>query len=294
MSDNTHTSRVVLGTVQFGMAYGIANVHGKPSFETVCEIVRTAFDGGVRTFDTAAAYGDSEAVLGRALARLGCSDGASIVSKIPPIETETDEQAAAFIKRTLVTSLRRLGVERLSACLLHRESDIRYLPLLETMVDQGLIGAAGVSLDTAHFIEAGAAARCVQLPCNVLDRRFARFWPLARERGTRVYARSVYLQGLLLMSEAKIRPSLAAVVPVRRALADVARDAGMTLAELCMRFTLSNPGVWGVLVGVDTAEQLQENLRVAASGALPADILRRIGEVVPELPETIVRPALWR
>ena len=245
-------SGIMLGTVQFGLAYGIANIHGKPSFETVCDIVETACDGGVRALDTAAAYGDSEAVLGRALARLGLRDKLEVVSKIPPIEAETDAQAAAFIERTLAASLRNLGLERLSACLLHREDDLRFLPLLEAMVGKGLIGEAGVSLDTARFIREGVTARCVQLPCNILDRRFDRFWPLARARGTRVFTRSVYLQGLLLMPEDKIRPSLAAVVSVRRKLADIARDAGLTLAELCMRFALSNPDISSVLVGVDT------------------------------------------
>jgi len=289
-----HASKIVLGTVQFGMAYGIANTRGKPSFETVCDIVETAWEGGIRTLDTAAAYGDSEAVLGRALARLGLRDKLEVVGKIPPIEAETDAQAAAFIADTVAASLRLLGVGRLSACLLHRETDIRFLPLLEDLVRKGLIGEAGVSLDTPRYILEGASARCVQLPCNVLDRRFDRFWPLARARGTRVFSRSVYLQGLLLMPEDRIKPGLAAVVPVRRRLAELAREAGLTLAELCMRFALSNPAVSGVLVGVDTAAQLRENLRAAEPGALPDDLLARVNVAVPDLPEAIVRPALWR
>ena len=232
-------------------------------------------------------------MLGRALARLGLRGKLEVVGKIPPIEAETDAQAAAFIESTLAASLRHLGLERLSACLLHREDDLRFLPLLEAMVGKGLIGEAGVSLDTARFIREGVTARCVQLPCNILGRRFDRFWPLARARGTRVFTRSVYLQGLLLMPEDKIRPSLAAVVSVRRKLADIARDAGLTLAELCMRFALSNPDISSVLVGVDTAEQLRENLRAAASGPLSADLLAQVNAAVPEFPEAIVRPALW-
>lgn len=287
-------SRLVLGTVQFGQTYGIANVHGKPSFETVCEIVKTAYEGGIRTLDTAAAYGDSEIVLGRALTRLGLRDKLSVVSKIPPIEGETDAQAAAFIADTITASLKRLGVDRLSACLLHRETDIRFLPLLEDRVGRGLIGEAGVSLDTARYLREGAAARCVQVPCNILDRRFDSLWPLTMAHGTRVFTRSVYLQGLMLMPENAIPPNLSAVVPVRRALATLAIEAGLSLAELCMRFVLSNPAISGVLVGVDTAEQLRENLRAAAAGSLPNDLLAHVNAAVPAFPEAIVRPALWR
>lgn len=288
------TSRIVLGTVQFGLAYGIANVHGKPTLETVCEIIKTAYDGGIRTLDTAAAYGDSEAVLGQALAKLGLRDKLSVVSKIPTMKVRTDTEAATFIENTITTSLKHLGVDQLSACLLHNEIDIRFLPLLEDMVGKGFIGEAGVSLDTAHYIQEGASARCVQLPCNILDRRFDTFWPLAKAHGTHVFSRSVYLQGLLLMPEDKIKPSLATVVvPIRRALTTIAHEAGLTLAELCMRFVLSNPSVANVLVGVDTAEQLQENLLAAAPGPLSADLLKQVNAAVPDLPESIVRPALW-
>ena len=57
-------SRLVLGTVQFGMNYGVANTHGKPSYETVKDILRKALDNGITTLDTAAGYGDSEEVIG--------------------------------------------------------------------------------------------------------------------------------------------------------------------------------------------------------------------------------------
>lgn len=286
-------SRIILGTVQFGLAYGIANTHGKPSFETVCEIVKAAHEGGIQTLDTAAAYGDSEAVLGRALAKLGLQRAMSVISKIPPMDGMADAEASTFIARTLTASLKNLGVERLSACLLHRETDIRFLPQLEAMVDTGHIGEAGISLDTSRYIQDGAAARCVQVPCNILDRRFNPFWPLAMANKTKVYSRSVYLQGLMLMPEENIRPSLSSVVPVRRALTTLAREAGCTLAELCMRFVLSNPAISGVLVGVDTAEQLHENLQAAALGPLSADLLQTIDAIVPDFPEIMVRPALW-
>ena len=60
-------SRLMLGTVQFGLEYGIANVSGKPSFDRVCDILRAAYEGGVTALDTAAAYGTSEEVVGSAL-----------------------------------------------------------------------------------------------------------------------------------------------------------------------------------------------------------------------------------
>jgi aryl-alcohol dehydrogenase-like predicted oxidoreductase len=286
-------SRIMLGTVQFGLEYGIANVVGKPSFDRVCEIVKTAFEGGVTALDTAAAYGTSEEVLGAALERLGLRETMTVVSKVPPIPDGTDAEAERFIERSIRGSLQRLRLDRLAVCLLHREEDLRHLPLLEKMVGRGLTAGAGVSLDSDRFLAEAAAVRYIQLPCNLLDRRFESFWPMALQRKIHVFSRSVYLQGLLLMPEARIRPSLSGVIPVRRDLEAVAREADLTMAELCMRYALSNPAVASVLTGVDTPEQMCENLRMAASGPLPSAVFDRVQACVPDLPESLVRPARW-
>ena len=287
-------SRLMLGTVQFGLEYGIANVSGKPSFDRVCEIVRTAYENGVTALDTAAAYGTSEAVVGAALERLGLKEAMTVVSKVPPIEATTDAEAETVIEQTLVRSLKRLRLERLAVCLLHREDDLRFLPVLEKMVGRGLIGGAGVSLDSERYLTQAASVRFIQLPCNILDRRFEAFWPVALKNGIHLFSRSVYLQGLLLMPEEKIKPGVADVIPVRRRLAGIAHEEGYTLSELCMRYVLSNPAIGSVLTGVDTVEQLRENVRLAASGPLPAGVLERVRSCVPDLPESLVRPALWK
>jgi aryl-alcohol dehydrogenase-like predicted oxidoreductase len=284
----------MLGTVQFGLEYGIANVSGKPSFDRVCEIVRTAYENGVTALDTAAAYGTSEEVVGAALERLGLKEAMTVVSKVPPIEAASDAEAETVIEQTLVRSLKRLRLERLAVCLLHREDDLRFLPVLEKMVGRGLIGGAGVSLDSERYLTQAASVRFIQLPCNILDRRFEAFWPVVLKNGIHLFSRSVYLQGLLLMPEEKIKQGLADVIPVRRRLVGIAHEEGYTLSELCMRYVLSNPAIGSVLTGVDTVEQLRENVRLAASGPLPAGVLGRVRSCVPDLPESLVRPALWK
>jgi len=284
----------MLGTVQFGMSYGIANTAGKPSFERVRRILETAVEGGVTSLDTAAAYGTSEEVLGKALEALGLRESMKVISKIPPIVAETDAEAERFIEETLRESLRRLKMEQLTVCLLHREEDLRFFPLLEKMVGRGLIGGAGVSLDSERFLADVRSIRFIQLPYNVLDKRFDAFWPVVKGNGTQVFARSVYLQGLLLMPEDKIRLELAEVIPVRRSLEAIARGADCTMAELCMRYALSNPAIASVLTGVDTVEQLCENVRVSALGPLSANVLERVRTCVPDLPESLLRPALWK
>ena len=78
-------SKMQLGTVQFGLDYGIANTSGKPSYETARDIIAVAWEGGINTLDTAAAYGDSEEVIGRVLAELNLQGEMQIISKVPPV-----------------------------------------------------------------------------------------------------------------------------------------------------------------------------------------------------------------
>ncbi|MFA5688101.1 MAG: aldo/keto reductase [Kiritimatiellales bacterium] len=274
-------SKLMLGTVQFGMNYGIANIHGKPSFDTVKQILRIAVDSGITAFDTAAAYGDSEDVLGRACAELGISNKILIVSKIPPLPADIDPEK--FIKTSLVTSLKRLRLEILPAALLHRETDIHALPILQSMIAQGFIQNAGISLDSVIYRDQALNIPLVQIPCNPVDHRFDAW---IEQRIHHTFIRSVYLQGMLLMPEDKIIPGLA---PYRRKL----EVFGIPLKELCMRYLLGFGERISILTGVETPEQLTENIRLASLGPLPPEIMQAVKTAVPLLDETLIRPKLW-
>lgn len=292
-----HFSKLMLGTVQFGLNYGIANTAGKPSYETARDIIQAAYESGVNCLDTAAGYGDSEVVLGRALAELKLKDKMHVISKVPGISQQniSERDAECFIVKSVENSLARLGIQRLAACLFHVEQDIRHIGILQCLEKKGLIGGAGISLDTNQYCKDVIAAgiKYVQLPYNVLDKRFDEFFPLAQKSGIAVFTRSVYLQGLLLMPEDKIRESLQEVIPVRRRLACLAAEAGMDMSELCMRFVLSNPAITSVLTGVDNIEQLRQNLQLMEKAALPAALYREVKAAAPLLAEKIIRPYLW-
>ncbi|HOG50746.1 MAG TPA: aldo/keto reductase, partial [Lentisphaeria bacterium] len=103
------------------------------------------------------------------------------------------------------------------------------------------------------------------------------------------FIRSVYLQGLLLMPEERVPAALAPLLPYRRRLADF----GLPLKELCLRYLLTQPGENSVLTGVDTVDQLRENIRLAAAGPLPLDVFQAVTAVAPDLPETLIRPKCW-
>jgi aryl-alcohol dehydrogenase-like predicted oxidoreductase len=298
--DDLKLSPLMLGAAQFGMPYGIANRHGQPTYEEVRDIIAAAFEGGVNCLDTAASYGDSEEVIGRALRELRPAGSMVVVTKVRhlPAAVLAGRAAEMVVQRSVEDSLRRLRLEEVPLCLFHREEDFRCVEALLKLKQKGLVRHIGCSVSdpepTSAIISSGAVD-AVQIPANLLDQRFARegICQLARGAGAAVFARSVYLQGLLLMPESVVPPELAEAVPVLRSLQKIAAEAGMTIAELALRFVMGLDGVTCALVGVDTIGQLRQNLSYAGRGPLDSGLMKTISESVSDLPDSVLKPGLW-
>ncbi len=276
-------SRLMLGTVQLGMDYGVANSAGKPSYETAKAIFEEAFDGGINALDTAPEYGSSEDVIGQSLYELGLSDKFKIITKIPKIPADTDPEK--FIENSLCTSLKRLKMQSLSGALIHVEEDGIYLDILKSMKQKGLIENAGISLNTLAYKDSGKDADILQVPCSILDHRFDHCFNRAE---CHCFIRGAYLQGMLLMDEKKI--FVKEVIPLRRKL----EALGLPMTELSLRYLFAKPGSKSVLVGVENLEQLRENLRISQMPMLEKDIIAEIEKIVfPPLEEICVSPWMW-
>ena len=293
-------SPLMLGTVQFGLDYGIANQGGRPEYRTCRDIVACALEAGINCFDTAAAYGESEQVLGRIISELNVADQVVVVSKNRPI-SDLDvpaEQVPGFIESSLVQSLENLRMEALPVFLFHRDRDLPWMEALHAMKERGLVGRVGISVDTAEGAEQAVGnglVEAIQLPHNLFDHRFSgTVFGRVLERKIPLFARSAFLQGLLLMPEEKIPKNLHVVVPVRRRIEALAREAGMGMPEICLRYCLSFPAITSVLIGVDSVEQLRENAAMMQRGPLDRDLMQRMDECVPDFPNSVVRPSLWK
>jgi len=296
-------SRLTLGTAQLGMAYGVANTAGQPDLQQAVRLIAAASEGGVNCFDTAAAYGESEVVLGRALHELRLAESVVVVTKVRALtEAELAEPtlAALAIEHSVSESRRRLGLGCLPVVLFHRELDAVHIDVLEDLKGRGWLRYAGVSCDhqpgpAIRLLDTNSVA-AVQLPGSILDRRHQRggVFSNAVAHGAAVFIRSVYLQGLLLMPEESIPASLRAVVPLRHGLAALASASGMTLPELALRYMLSQAGVASVVVGAETAQQASENAFWASRGPLSADLVDAVDAAVVDLPDPVITPRLWK
>jgi aryl-alcohol dehydrogenase-like predicted oxidoreductase len=293
-------SPVMLGTVQFGMQYGIANRGGQPSYETAKDIVRAMYEGGVTCFDTAAAYGSSEEVLGQVLLELGISEKVTVATKIPrvPADMSKTSEIDDFVEKNVLRSMHRLQVPYLPICLFHVEEDFRCADSLLKMKEKGLVRHVGFSVMTpsaAAKITASGIPEAIQIPTSILDHRFRRGNILvqAKRSGCAVFIRSVYLQGLLLLAKDEIKGRFEEAKPVIERLRSIAEEAGINVSELAIRYVLSLEGCTCAVIGVDSLAQADANIQAFQKGTLDKELMAEIDSAVPDLPDEILTPTLW-
>lgn len=252
--------RLALGTVQFGLAYGIAG-HGEvvPEQE-VRAILEDAADRGVSTLDTASAYGDIEERLGRLATGLPFG----IVSKVPAIPDELPpHRAAEFALHAAQRSLERLG-PALRGLMLHRGTDLLgargevLAPSLQAWCrTQGIMfGASCYAPESAAALASTHGIALTQLPGNALDQRVGR--ESAGLAGVEVHLRSAFLQGLLLMPYDLACRKLPQAIHVLKAWHDSCLAADMSPLEMALSVVKSFRAVSAVVVGVETLAQWRE------------------------------------
>jgi aryl-alcohol dehydrogenase-like predicted oxidoreductase/spore coat polysaccharide biosynthesis protein SpsF (cytidylyltransferase family) len=294
---------LVLGTVQLGLAYGIANRTGQPSPDEASAILDRAIAHGVACADTARGYGESEERIGSFL--VDNPGRIAIITKLhplPEIDSATPPAIASrLVEASLLRSCHSLHLRQLDCVLLHRAAhlDLPIWPALQAFRDQGLVGRLGASVQTPA--ELRRALDCpdithVQMPFNLLDRRWsqAQSW-LADRPDVTIHARSALLQGLLT-GGGVTWPAIPGVdgAALTKLLTALAAELGRRdVIDLALAFVRGQGWIHGVVVGVETLAQLDDSLALFATPALSAEECRRVSDSLPEIPETLVNPALW-
>jgi aryl-alcohol dehydrogenase-like predicted oxidoreductase len=288
----TMSDRLALGTVQFGMEYGVANTTGHMSAQTAKDIVDVARQTGIRTLDTAALYGTSESVLGA----MGVGD-LRIVSKLPGLP-DTPGDVLEWVNDAVRQSLKRLDVDRLGGLLLHRPTDLTgpsgraLFDALRKLRDRGLVAKIGYSVYSPAELEQlfdDFPPDLIQAPYNVFDRRLESTGWLSKlgENGVEVHTRSAFLQGLLLMPRHAIPAKFAPWQDLLSSWHDWCDEAGKQPMQAALSHALAQPGIACVVVGVDSPSQLRQ-IADAASGtgeSAPPQLLSN--------DETLINPARW-
>lgn len=258
MADQSVIKKLALGTVQFGLNYGISNHEGQTPEKEVKEILNLAHQTGIKTLDTAWAYGSSEQVLGKTLP----SDHTfEIVSKFPTIDP------GKSISDYLQESLERLGAKSFYGYLAHTADLLKQNNALwselQRLKAERLVSKIGYSLyspsELQYLLSMKMIPDLIQIPYNIFDRRFEPHFEMLRDSGIEIHTRSAFLQGLFFTDPEKL-PAFFDSVKSQLKLVKEEFSSVADLSASLLYFCASHPAVSRVVVGVNTADQLSDNL----------------------------------
>lgn len=293
-----------LGTVQLGVNYGINNTDGKPSQETANAILDCAIKKGINCLDTAAAYGDSEVVLGNWLKTVAPENRPFIVTKAAKIQPGNLDQVRDDLKRRVAESKKRLGMEQLDMLMLHHFDDylankdvlLQVMQELKAQGDVRYIGASAYSHhDYSELADAGFDA--TQIPLNIFDWQQIENGGLKKleQSGMMVFVRSVYLQGLVFQDPDKLAPGMEFARETLVKFRALCAEFGMSPAALAMAYAVSVSGVTSLVLGSEKVAQVEQNVQLIGQAAkLTSQQMMKIRDNFIDTPARVLNPGLWK
>lgn len=255
--------KLILGTVQMGISYGINNPNGKITLENSLEILRHAFANGISTLDTAEAYGSAHEIIGT-FHKENPGRKFNIITKVPRI-------ADTNVATKVYDYLKVLNIDTIDTLMFHAfatfKSNPEYLVSMIRLKEKGAIKNIGISvytnhefrevIDTDHF-------DVIQIPFNLFDN-----WSLrgelieeAKAKGKLIHTRSAFLQGLFFMQPSTEHKLALALKKELETIRNIATKEQMSIASLALNYCLQNESIDNVLIGVDSVAQLKDNLEI--------------------------------
>lgn len=291
----TSARRLGLGSVQWGMPYGIANRHGQPDQDVVAALVHRAAVAGIDVIDTAHEYGEAETRLGRPDT---VPAGIRLITKTA-VAREANADRVAVAEAGFAASLQRLGRPAVAGLLMH-DGDFLLAAdgerLWAWMQQQRAAGRAekiGVSVYQPEALDRildRHALDIVQVPFSIYDQRFARhgLFDRLRAKGVEVHIRSSFLQGLLMLPPAELPAHFAALRPHQAKLHATCGALGLSPLAAALHFCLAEPRIDRVILGCETMAQLEQLLQAMAQ---PADVAALADFALND--ESILLPMHW-
>lgn len=249
-------SKLALGTVQFGIDYGISNKSGKVSLDSVGEILDYAKTKGIDTLDTASLYGTSEEVLGK----FDLEDFNVITKTIKIDKTLDRHENFEKFKEAFFASQKKLGYVQLHGLMFHEANDLlsdsglALWDLIDDFKQKEYVRKIGVSVYTPVQLEEIMKLvdiDIVQFPLNILDQRFLYLLPELKKKNIEIHTRSTFLQGLLLMNPAVINPYFEPIKPILEKLPEERLATALSFVKNIYEIDK-------IVVGVTSKNELEE------------------------------------
>lgn len=283
--------KFALGTVQFGIPYGISNTSGQVESTEMFRILDILSEKGIKVLDTAKAYGTSEENIGKYIQN-HLDSKFSIVTKVSEVSD---------INSAINDSLVKLNVDKLYAVMYHSfdlyKNNLDSFNQLLNAKQSGIIEKVGFSLyqpaDVDFLLDAGCEFDIIQVPYNIFDRKFEHLFPILNSKHIEIHCRSIYLQGLFFLDPERLPTKLLPFKKSLQLLHHLCKKNDVTVSELCVGFVNQNKYVDKLVMGVTNSCELMENLSYFEKNSyihsLGDEILDQIKEVEPSL----LNPSNW-
>ncbi len=292
-----------LGTVQFGLDYGIKG-QKKPCLEDAVKWLDYATQNGIYAIDTAKAYGDAERVTGAFLKKRTIPRDRLVIStKFMPnlLDDVSNDQYEDVIEDELVSQLRTLNTDYVDAYVFHSSRyafDEDKLAAIYRMKEKGLARRVGVSVyevDEALTCFSSPYVDFIQAPYSIFDHRMKDGGVLESDKqgDCVIDTRSAFIQGLIVMDEEQVPPCLAKAKPIVRKIKGICDENNISRVHLAIQYVKRERNLSHLVFGVDSLEQLKEDIGYFEED-LPDDMLRQIGREFEDIEADIVMPSLWK
>jgi len=261
--------KIGIGTVQFGLPYGVSNNHGQTNIDEVKDILKIAHENKIQILDTATLYGNSEEVLGQSLEQ---NHTFKIVTKTPYFNTDqiTDAEINKLVT-SISRSLEKLKQPQLYGVLFHNANDVfckggkRLFIALEKLKTQNLISKIGFSAYYPEQIDQLLnyfKFDLIQIPINIIDQKLLLDGHLEKlkQRNIEIHARSVFLQGLLLMGQKEIPAYFNPISKLLKSFHNTIADLKITPIQAALSFAKNINFLDCILIGINNKKQLLENI----------------------------------
>jgi aryl-alcohol dehydrogenase-like predicted oxidoreductase len=286
------TGRLAMGTVQFGLDYGISNKAGQVSLVDAKEMLDIAAEHGLNTIDTAIAYGNSELVLGS----IGV-DQQQVITKLPPLAADC-ENVAAWVEQSMQNSLANLRLQQVYGLLLHHSTDLlgsrgyELYQALSNLKKSGYVKKIGVSIYSPKELDAlepKFKLDLIQAPFNLIDQRlYQSDWlDKLKNQGVEVHTRSAFLQGLLLMPRNQVPAKFSPWDALIKQWHDWLDANKISALSATLRFALSFNQIDKVVVGAENTQQLLEIMQAAGNSTM-IDFPE-----ISSIDEQLINPGSW-
>jgi uncharacterized protein len=253
-----------IGTAQFGFNYGISNISGRVKSTELNLILRYMEEIKLFEFDTAQTYGESESLIAKLLASSSNFSNAKIVTKF----SLSKHYESGDIEKLVKISLSNLNVTTLFGVLLHNFNDYKNSPeLWKEMLrlrSLGVIENIGFSIyypeELDFILKSKVDFDIIQIPFNIFDRRFKRYFTELDSRNVLIYFRSIFMQGLVFLDPEFINQKLDLAKKYIQSLRSISFDSGIDINSLCLNYALSQNSNYKIIIGVTSSAELKKNI----------------------------------